>query len=260
MSVEIKGWSHEDYCSAIEVEMRRFVRVAGDADPAAEVPTCPGWTMTKLLKHLGLTQRWAGHIVENRLQVPIPFRQVPVTLPDDDKGYPRWLGEGAVSLVATLRAAGADTAVWSWGPDQRSGFWARRMLHEGTVHRADAEITCGIEPRIDTRIAIDGIDELLDNLSAAPWISDRLKELSGKGETLHFHATDVGTGSGEWMVTLRPEGFTWEHGHGKGNVAVRGSASDLILLLYGRLKPSDQRFELFGDDDLLARWLGATAL
>ncbi|WP_424535633.1 maleylpyruvate isomerase family mycothiol-dependent enzyme [Sphaerisporangium viridialbum] len=260
MSVEIEGrWSHEDYCSALEAELGRFAGAVEGADPAAEVPTCPGWTLTKLLKHVGITQRWAEHLVRHRVRERLPSRDVPVTLPDDDKGYPGWLAAGGATLVATLREAGADAEVWSWGADQHAHFWSRRMLHECTVHRADAEIALGREPRVDARVAADGVDELLDNLTAATWVAGALKELGEGGEVLHFHATDVDEG-GEWTVTLGPEGFSWEHGHGKGDVAVRGTASDLLLLVYGRLKPADARFEVFGDRDLLARWQRKTAL
>ncbi|MEU8266782.1 maleylpyruvate isomerase family mycothiol-dependent enzyme [Sphaerisporangium sp. NPDC049002] len=259
MSVEIEGrWSHEDHCSAFEAELGRFAGVVENADPAAKVPTCPGWTIAKLLKHVGITHRWAEHLVRHPVHEPLPTRDVPVTLPDDDTGYPGWLAAGGASLVRTLREADGDTPVWAWGIDQHVRFWSRRMLHEGTVHRADVEIALGREPAIDSRVATDGVDELLGNLSVATWVAASLKELGGDGEVLHFHATD--TADGEWMVTLGPEGFSARHGHGKGDVAVRGTASDLLLLLYGRLAPEGGRFEVFGDRELLGRWLEKTAL
>jgi len=82
-------------------------------------------------------------------------------------------------------------------------------------------------------------------------------ELRGAGESLHLHATDV---DGEWMIELHPDGFRWEHAHGKGTVAVRGRASDLMLLMYGRLSADDgERFTCFGDTELLVRWLSHSA-
>ncbi|MEV7964447.1 maleylpyruvate isomerase family mycothiol-dependent enzyme [Sphaerisporangium sp. NPDC088356] len=258
--MEIEGrWTHDDYCSALEAELGRFAEIVENADPAAKVPTCPGWTIAKLLKHVGITQRWAEYLVRHRVAERMSSREVPVTLPDDDTGYPAWLAAGGASLVATLREADPGTPMWSWGIDQHASFWSRRMLHEGTVHRTDTEIALGREPRIDSRVATDGVDEFLDNLAVATWVADSLKELPGDGEVLHFHATDVDAG-GEWTVTLGPDGFSWRHGHGKGDVAVRGAVSDLLLLLYGRLKPADGRFEVFGDRELLARWLEKTAI
>ncbi len=240
--------------------MALFAEVVTDVDPATAVPTCPGWTVAKLLKHVGITQRWAEHIVRHRVDRPMTTREVPVTLPEDDKGYPAWLAAGGRSLVATLRQEGGDVPMWSWGAEQRSGFWSRRMFHECVIHRADAELALGRVPDIDVRSASDGVDELLSNLAAASWVSGGLKELKGDGESLHFHATDVEAGGGgEWMVTLDPDGFSWGHGHGKGDVAVRGVTSDLLLLLYGRYKPLGDRYELFGDRDLLTRWLSRTS-
>ena len=54
----------------------------------------------------------------------------------------------------------------------------------------------------------------------------------GNGETLHFHRTD---GDGEWLVRLTPDGPEVERAHAKGDVAVRGSASDLLLARAGRV-------------------------
>ena len=47
-------------------------------------------------------------------------------------------------------------------------------------------------------------------------------------------------------------GFTVTAEHAKGDVAARGSASDLLLFLWGRV-PADS-LEVFGDAELLARF------
>jgi hypothetical protein len=86
--------------------------------------------------------------------------------------------------------------------------------------------------------------------------AEPLRKLGRAGETLHLHATDH---HGEWMITLGPDGVSWERGHGKGSVAVRGTTSDLLLLTYGRLRPDDERFAVFGDQELLSSWLAAAA-
>jgi predicted lipid carrier protein YhbT len=76
--------------------------------------------------------------------------------------------------------------------------------------------------------------------------ADRVR---GEGETLHFHCTDC---EGEWLVRLDPDAFVVTREHAKGDVAARGTASNLLLFLYGRA-PVDQ-LEVFGDASLLARW------
>ncbi|MEO3809984.1 maleylpyruvate isomerase family mycothiol-dependent enzyme [Sphaerisporangium sp. B11E5] len=248
--------AHEHHCTALEAEIRRFAEAGAQAGPAPAVPTCPGWTVGKLLKHVGITHRWVEHIVRNRLTEPVRPRDVPAGVPEDEKDYPRWIAEGGAVLVDTLRATPLDVPVWSWSDGRDAGTWSRRMLFETAVHRADAEFALGLEPRVEAALAVDGVDEFLGNLAAAGRFVAALRELDDHG-TLHFHATDVE--GGEWMVTLAPERFIWAHGHGKGDVAVRGAASDLLLLIYGRVPPSDPRYQVFGDTGLLGRWLEKTA-
>ncbi|WP_067132447.1 maleylpyruvate isomerase family mycothiol-dependent enzyme [Microtetraspora malaysiensis] len=249
--------SHEEYCAAIEADAARLVALVAEADPAAPVPACPGWTIAKLAKHVGITQRWAEHLVRTRASGRAMSRDVPMDRLREGDDPAAWLSAGAERLLATLRATPAGTPVWSWAGEQRAAFWSRRMLHELVVHLADAELALGREPEIDAATAIDGVDEFLGILPYAEWIAERLATLRGDGETLHLHATDA---DGEWMITLGPEGFTWARGHGKGTVAVRGTASDLLLLMYGRLRPDGGRFEVFGDETLLARWLENTPI
>ena len=64
--------------------------------------------------------------------------------------------------------------------------------------------------------------------------------------TVHLHCTDV---DGEWLVARRDGEVTVTAEHAKGDVAARGSASDLLLFLWGRV-PADA-LEVFGDADLL---------
>jgi hypothetical protein len=72
---------------------------------------------------------------------------------------------------------------------------------------------------------------------------------STNGETIHLHGTD---GEGEWLLTLGPDAFTMTHEHAKGDVALRGSVSDLALLLYGR--PTIGAVEHLGDDAAFQCW------
>ena len=66
--------------------------------------------------------------------------------------------------------------------------------------------------------------------------------------TVHLHATDV---EGEWLVTLGGSTVAVEHGHAKGDAAVRGTAADLHLWLWGRV-PLD-RLVVFGDPAIAER-------
>lgn len=251
---------HAEHITALALELDRFVDVARDAPLDARVPGCPDWDVAALIRHTGRVHRWAGWHVRN--VAAERNGDVPIDYPDD-AGLVDWLAAGGVELLEVLRASDPDAPMWAWGTDQHARFWSRRQLHETAVHRADVEQALGITPSFPVAVAIDAIDELLDNLPAAVYFSPDVARLVGTGESLHLHATDPdrsGTTGGEWMITLVPEGFRVAHDHGKGDVAVRGAAGDLLLLLYNRLTADDAGFEVFGDRALLDRWLADSAL
>ncbi len=251
------SFDHGAYCSFLEREIDRLAAIVEGADPATPVPTCPGWDLVALTKHVGVIQRWAAQMIRDGATERLDPRSVDRALPDGPAGYPAWARSTAGLLLAELRGHEPATAVWTWGNGHSVGWWARRMLFEAVVHGADAAIAVGVEPQIDAEVAVDGLDELLDNLPEAAAFAPAVADLRGDGETIHFHATDA---PGEWMITLTPDGFRWEHGHGKGDVACRGPAADLLLLAYGRRNADDERFQRFGDVELLARWLRLSAI
>lgn len=228
--------------------------VVAAADPAARVPTCPDWSVAKLVKHTGIVHRWVTHIVMTRSSSRVDQRDLDVGLPSDEALYADWLAAGAPPLLAALRSAGPDTAVWAWGAEQRSGWWARRMLHESTVHRADAQFAVGGSPLIDPVVAADGIEEFLANLPAAR------RPLLGAlpaGESIHLHATDC---DGEWVIEFGSGSVTWSRGHSKASAAVRGPVAELLLFTYGRVRPAASSLTVFGDEGLLHTWQEKTAL
>src|SRR5262249_15650437 len=200
----------------------------------------------ELTRHCGVRYRWADHLVREKVQQELWYSQLGIVVPDE--GLPQWTSASADQMLATLRSADPDAPVWSLGADQHVRFWSRRMLFEPVIHRADAELALGRRPVIDTALALDGIDELLATLSHVGRVTEKLRTLGDRaGQTLHLHATDPGARTGEWMITLSGAGYRWEHGHGKGTVAVRAPAADLLLLVYGRISPADDACTVFGD-------------
>lgn len=248
---------HLQYCDAVTEEIGRFAAAVRGVDPSLNVVTCPGWDIAGLIEHAGTVHRWAAAMVRERTLTRLERRNLDIGLPEDKGAYADWLASGAALLTGALRAAPPDAEMWAWGADHHVRFWSRRMLFETAVHRADAELSLGHAPSIDPALAADGIDELLDNLPHAAYFAPQVKELRGDGESLHWHATDA---DGEWTIILSPDGFTWRHGHHKASVAVRGPASDLLLMAYGRQSPDGERLEWFGDRPLLGRWLANSAL
>jgi uncharacterized protein (TIGR03083 family) len=248
---------HDWFCERAEKEISALAAVVADApDITLDVPSCPGWTVADLAQHTGSIHRWATNIVETEAaaRVPLPDAGSPWESAD---GWAQWLASGATPLLTALRAAGPLTAVWSWGPGRTSGWWARRMLHETSVHRADAELALGnADPVIDPVVAADGIDEFLFNLPSARRPYPHLASLP-TGASLHLHATDV---DGEWVVRFTDSGIAWERGHEKATTAIRGPVTSLLLFTYGRLPAADARLTCFGDESIPALWQEKTAL
>ena len=69
----------------------------------------------------------------------------------------------------------------------------------------------------------------------------------GKAATFHIHRTD---GEGEWTLRAENGEATAESGHGRGDVAMRGSAEGLYWVLMGRGKPEENGVEVHGDPAL----------
>lgn len=162
-------------------------------------------------------------------------------------------------MLAAVREAGPGTRVWTWADDQTAGFWLRRMVHETVVHRADAALACERPIEIAPDLAADGISELLQII---PYVLEKPDTIGllGIGQSLHLHATDPELGpTGEWALRGTAAGMHWEHAHRRSDVAVRGSAADLLLLLNRRTPVSDPRVEILGDRAVLDGWLAGTS-
>ena len=219
---------------------------ARDVGPDAPVPVTPEWSMAKLVKHTGTTHRWALAIATTR-EFANPG-DLELGVPDDSADFPDWFETGAALLTSTLGAIDPLADMWSWGVDQHARFWSRRMAHETVIHRWDAQSAQGAQDAIRADVAVDGINERLENLGPSMNFNPAgAAALSGTGETAHLHATDT---DGEWLLRFEPDGVVVSREHAKGDVAVRGPASDLLLYLNGRRELDG--LEVFGDARVLA--------
>jgi uncharacterized protein (TIGR03083 family) len=252
------GLGFDRHCAEI-VTQTRLLRglLAGGADPATPVPSCPGWTIGALVRHLGGGQRWAETVVSTRATEPPPdgfFRDVVRAAEPAPAELAAELA-GAEPLADALRAAGPDAAVWTpMGPGTMR-FWARRFAFETVVHRADATLAAGAPFTLDPDVAVDVLDEWME-LGSLPQMVEfhpERRALLGPGRTVHLHATDAR--GAEWVVDLTGEQPAWRRAHEKAAVAVRGPVTDLLLLVYGRRRVDDGGFEVLGDGALLDEWL-----
>lgn len=252
----------EDYCSAIVGQTDALCADIEGADLTRPVPSCPGWNVGQVLRHLGGGQRWAADMVRTQASERLPdhhFRDLSAFATEDARVVGPWLAERAVELADALRTAGPDGPVDTWPiPGGSVKFYARRFTHETAIHRADAVLALGLPFAIEQPIALDAIDEWME-LGALPMhfeIHPSMRDLLGPGRTLHLHATDTPPEVGaEWVVDLTGEALAWRRAHEKSAVAVRGPVTDLLLLIYRRRPVSSDAFEILGDRPLLEFWL-----
>ena len=217
------------------------ILAASRQDLDAAVKTCGDWLIRDLLGHVGSVFRRAASLVEDRMTTELSWMPPPDDLPDPTS----YMSDALDDLVQALSGAEADTPVWNWSPQpHEAAFWARRMAHEATIHRYDAQRAFGVAQPLDADLANDGMDELVDVLLPRIITRDNPQLVSA---TYCFAATD----DGEW--TLRTEATAVERLEiGTPDVTVRGTASALLLASYNRVKWTS--LEVDGDAELLAAW------
>jgi uncharacterized protein (TIGR03083 family) len=236
---------------ALRHDSAALLAAAHAADPTAAIAACPGWRPVDLVWHIGEVHWFWSTIVADRLAGPDAY--VEPDRPDADDDVFAFAEQAAVRLDDALSRTDPSTEVWTWSEPHNAGFVIRRMAHETAVHRVDAELALGIEPLVDPAVAVDGVEEFLENLP-------RSRALRGEGERLRLRATDQPEG---WTVTLGPERFGWVGGEPDGGAAgaatravtVQATAAGLYLLLWRRRPPTDARVGVGGDRVLLAHWL-----
>ena len=204
----------------------------------ADVPSCPGWTMRDLVVHTAGVYKHKHEIVGDLITEP--HHNTPEAPPGDGEKLVEWFEDWLAKLVHTLDASDPAARAWNWSDgEQVVSFWHRRMAQETAIHRWDAQNAIGDPAPIERELAADGIDEILyafmeGDRSVAP------------ERTVHIHCTDaeLETG-GEWLITMTEGKATVSREHAKGDCALRGPASNLLLALWGRLPL--ESVELLGD-------------
>jgi uncharacterized protein (TIGR03083 family) len=155
----------EQHLAALRDAVSAFARHSGEAGLDVPVPTCPDWTVRRLIGHQGMVHRWAAaNLRGGSLAIDATERAGRRAPSPVD-----WLRDGAIDLVAALTEASDDvrTVVFLNDAPPAREFWARRQCHETTIHAVDAlSAALGRYPRagdtaVDPVVAVDGIDELL---------------------------------------------------------------------------------------------------
>jgi uncharacterized protein (TIGR03083 family) len=247
-----------DFRATLLGETRALGDVIRDADPQTPVPTCPGWSMNQLFKHVGRGHRWSAQIIAERRFEPLDLREVRDGKPPEEPDAAiDWLNRGAQLVIDAVDHVRPETRVWTFTGPRPAGWWIRRRVHEATVHRADAVLALGGDYQLPSELAADGVTEWIDLATVS---ADLHQPPLRRGLTLHLHATDDGLGpTGEWTITHDEDGLNWSHDHTKGEAAVRGSAIELLLALTRRRSTADAGIEVIGDAGIWDAWLSQTS-
>jgi hypothetical protein len=117
-------------------------------DPTTAVPTCPGWTLTDLVAHVGSYHRWVADLLHDRSRAPRSPYQL---RPDPNVSLARWYRTSLELLLTAIEMTDRDTTMWTVTLDKRLhrravrartafAFWASSVLLAangvlGTRHR-----------------------------------------------------------------------------------------------------------------------------
>jgi uncharacterized protein (TIGR03083 family) len=193
----------DQHLAALRDAVSAFARHAQQAGLDVPVPTCPDWTVRRLIGHQGMVHRWAAS----------QLRGAPIDPPEPLEAEGRasadvlgWFVEGATDLLQAIVDAPDDLEALVFlehAPPARL-FWTRRQCHETTIHAVDAlgarlrRPARADETWISPEVAVDGIDELL-----VGFITRSRKGASPDGSTdptrllVHPDGCDVA-----WLVDL----------------------------------------------------------
>jgi uncharacterized protein (TIGR03083 family) len=248
-----------DYAAALTRQNRMLRELLRDTDWSVPVPTCPGWTLLQLLRHVGRGDRWAAQIITDRADTSLDPRLVRDGKPPADAlGAIQWLSRGPQILLAAVEAAGPGTEVSTFSGPKAAAWWTRRRLHEATVHRADAAIALGAPYELPAELAADGISEWLDRLADEQALGR--EPALPVGASLALRATDQALTESTWTVLGSPKGVHWHDRPANADLTVRGPATDLLLALLRRRPAADAGISMQGNTELWRSWLALTPL
>jgi uncharacterized protein (TIGR03083 family) len=215
----------------LDADFRRLHEVARATDLHAAVPTCPGWNLADLVRHVGEVylykvemMRLDGHADK---WPPEGFNDEP---PMD------LLGRAYAALIAEFATRRPNDHTFTWyEPDQTVGFWIRDMAQETVIHRVDAELAAA-KPivAIPGDLAADGIDELLVAFVQYD-VALRPDKFAGLLGPAGDRSVGVTTPARSWGIEMTGSGVRVdEFAADSADATIRGAAPDVLLWLWNR--------------------------
>jgi uncharacterized protein (TIGR03083 family) len=242
-----QGMDSPEHLVALRREGEAFAAACVDADLSLRIAACPRFWLSDLIWHVTWVHDLFRFVVHHKATWPKQYERPtrpnrPLLLPTYRMGF--------AALMEELAAADPSMEVWTFTDDHSVRFVIRRLAHETAVHRWDAETAVGLDATLDPELASDGIDEFLTHFAR---VGD--EDAAPIGGSVHVHCTDV---PGEWTFypgTDESGAPTFElvREHAKGDCALRGTASDLLLAMWRRVPI--ERLDVVGDAEVAARFL-----
>jgi uncharacterized protein (TIGR03083 family) len=220
--------TRDELLAWITDESEEFARALAPDVLDNQVPSCPEWKLRDLTAHLGRVQRFWANTVTRAEDVEPQFLDRDVQ-PPATNDIAVWMRASTHMLLDALRTTPWDAPAWTWWREDRTvGAIARHQAQEAAVHRWDAQLAIGEPKPLPRALADDGVDEML-------WIARQLRAPA----LILFRATDTGN--------------AYAASEGDARATVSATASDLVLLMYGRRTIDD--VDAQGDRALLEAFL-----
>ncbi|WBP93710.1 maleylpyruvate isomerase family mycothiol-dependent enzyme [Mycolicibacterium neoaurum] len=186
------------------------VALAGGPTLVRQVPTCPDWTVSDLLGHLGQVQDWVCRMLRTR-----EYAEERPVVAEPQRAVEEFIS-GVSGYLIAMRSITPDEPCWAFGPEPHlCQFWIRRQAHEHAVHRVDLESVFGTTPDIEPEFAADGVDELLTLF---------------RGPATHPSV----------LLSAADTGDTWRLGDGDPTAVITADAKTLYLGLWKRIDLLEQ--------------------
>ncbi len=219
----------ERYLEVLQHDTEALAVVLDQADGSLPVRSCPGWTLSDLGYHVGEVHRFWHWVVREGVR-EVTDANSPQFARPDDADLAGWLRHGLADFLPVLRAVDPAAPAWSWTPQRDMAFIQRRMPHETSVHRWDAEDAAAVgvagtkaPSPIAPDLAADGVSEFFLLASAGRYESHA---------PVAFRAVDTGHA---WTASVDDGRMRVVDGVAQASVVLTGCASDLLLTLWRRL-------------------------
>ncbi|WP_245777518.1 maleylpyruvate isomerase N-terminal domain-containing protein [Lentzea xinjiangensis] len=235
------GWTAQRWTAVFIEQVEMFRKAVAGADPAADVPTRPGWTVQDLVVHLARFLQTSTAYLSTGSRAAMPPPPPPAGLSPLE-----YLDLQVTEAAEVLAAVPGNRPVWTFSPaaPDLAWVWHRRIAHETVLRRFDAQTVVRQVVATDADLCVDGIDEVLTTIVAAKLDGDVPTMTPG---TAVVRPTDVPE---SWLISLAsdeaPEIRAAAPGE-EGDAQVTGEAELVYFWLWNRMNLK----EMTGDQRVL---------